>query len=98
MNGLLGKKIGMTSIFDDSGQVVPCTVIEAGPCYVTQIKTKERDGYEAVQLGFDPMRERLLRKPQKGHFAKAGAKPSKLVREFREIGMAEFQPGQEIKV
>jgi len=98
MNGLLGKKIGMTSIFDDSGQVVPCTVIEAGPCYVTQIKTKERDGYEAVQLGFDPMRERLVTKPAKGHFAKSGAKPSKLVREFREIGMAEFQPGQEIKV
>jgi large subunit ribosomal protein L3 len=73
-------------------------VIEVGPCYVTQIKTKERDGYEAVQLGFDPMRERLVRKPQKGHFAKAGAKPAKLVREFREPGMAEFQPGQEIKV
>ncbi len=53
MTGLLGKKIGMTSIFDDAGQVIPCTVIEAGPCFVTQIKTKERDGYEAVQLGFE---------------------------------------------
>ena len=71
MNGLLGKKIGMTSIFDDAGQVVPCTVIEAGPCYVTQIKTRERDGYEAVQLGFDAAKERLVNKPAKGHFAKA---------------------------
>jgi large subunit ribosomal protein L3 len=96
MNGLLGKKIGMTSVFDDSGQVVPCTVIEAGPCYVTQIKTKERDGYEAVQLGFDTKRERLLRKSEKGHFAKTGVKPARLVREFR--GAAEVQPGQEIKV
>jgi large subunit ribosomal protein L3 len=98
MNGLLGKKIGMTSIFDDSGQVVPCTVIEVGPCYVTQIKTKERDGYEAVQLGFDQMRERLVRKPQKGHFAKANVKPTRILREFLGNGAAELQPGQDFKV
>lgn len=98
MTGLLGKKIGMTSIFDDSGQVIPCTVIEAGPCFVTQIKTTERDGYEAVQLGFDRKSERTVTKPLKGHFAKANAKPTRIVREFRGNGVSEFQPGQEIKV
>jgi len=98
MTGLLGKKLGMTSIFDETGQVIPCTVIEAGPCYVTQIKTRERDGYEAIQLGFDAKRERLMTQPLKGHFAKAGVKPVRLVREFRGNGMAEVQPGQEIKV
>lgn len=98
MNGLLGKKLGMTSVFDDAGQVVPCTVIEAGPCFVTQIKTKERDGYEAVQIGFGTKRERLVTKPQKGHFAKAKVKPQRIVREFRGNGVSDFQPGQEIKV
>jgi large subunit ribosomal protein L3 len=98
MTGLLGKKLGMTSIFDETGQVIPCTVIEAGPCYVTQIKTRERDGYEAIQLGFDAKRERLVTQPLNGHFAKSGVKPVRLVREFRGNGMAELQPGQEIKV
>jgi large subunit ribosomal protein L3 len=98
MTGLLGKKLGMTSIFDDTGQVIPCTVIEAGPCFVTQIKTKERDGYEAVQLGFEEKRARLASKPAVGHFAKAHAKPLKLVREFRGNGFADMQPGQEVKV
>lgn len=98
MTGILGKKIGMTSIFDETGQVIPCTVIEAGPCFVTQIKTKERDGYDAVQLGFDAKRERLVAKPLKGHFGKAGVKPTRLVREFRGNGNAELQPGQEIRV
>ncbi|MBX2990614.1 MAG: 50S ribosomal protein L3 [Bacteroidetes bacterium] len=98
MTGLLGKKIGMTSIFDDAGQVIPCTVIEAGPCFVTQVKTKERDGYEAVQLGFDQKAERLANKPMSGHFAKANTKPVRIVREFRGNGVSEVQPGQEIKV
>lgn len=98
MNGLLGKKLGMTSIFDDAGQVIPCTVIEAGPCVVTQIKTKEHDGYEAVQVGFEPKPERLVTKPLRGHFLKAGAKPLRFVREFRSNGVSELQPGQEIKV
>ncbi|HCV44183.1 MAG TPA: 50S ribosomal protein L3 [Bacteroidetes bacterium] len=98
MNGLLGKKLGMTSVFDDAGQVIPCTVIEAGPCFVTQIKTKSRDGYEAVQVGFDTKPERLVTKPLKGHFGKANAKPMRIVREFRENGVSELQPGQEIKV
>lgn len=98
MTGLLGKKIGMTSIFDDAGQVIPCTVIEAGPCFVTQVKTKERDGYEAVQLGFDQKAERLANKPMNGHFAKANTKPLRIVREFRGNGVSEVQPGQQIKV
>ena len=98
MTGLLGKKIGMTSIFDDSGQVIPCTVIEAGPCFVTQVKTKERDGYEAVQIGFDAHKERLVTKPLRGHFGRAHVKPVRLVREFRGNSVAELQPGQEIRV
>jgi large subunit ribosomal protein L3 len=98
MNGLLGKKLGMTSVFDEAGQVIPCTVIEAGPCFVTQIKTKERDGYEAVQVGFEPKPERLVTKPLKGHFAKANIKPMRVVREFLGNGVSELQPGQEIKV
>ena len=98
MNGLLGKKLGMTSVFDDAGQVIPCTVIEAGPCVVTQIKTKDRDGYEAVQIGFESKPERLMTKPLKGHFAKANTKPMRIVREFRGNGVSEYQPGQEIKV
>ena len=98
MTGLIGKKIGMTSIFDDAGQVIPCTVIEAGPCFVTQIKTKDRDGYDAVQIGFEPKKERLAAKPLKGHFAKANVKPLRLVREFRGNGLTEMQPGQEVRV
>ncbi|HEX9006795.1 MAG TPA: 50S ribosomal protein L3 [Bacteroidota bacterium] len=98
MTGLLGKKIGMTSIFDDAGQVIPCTVIEAGPCFVTQIKTNDRDGYTAVQLGFGEKRERLVSKPLRGHFAKANAKPRSFVREFRADADQAFQPGQEIRV
>ena len=98
MNGLLGKKLGMTSVFDETGQVIPCTVIEAGPCFVTQIKTKDRDGYEAVQIGFESKPERLVTKPLKGHFAKTNTKPMRIVREFRGNGVSDFQPGQEIKV
>ncbi len=98
MTGLLGKKLGMTSIFDDTGQVIPCTVIEAGPCYVIQIKTKDRDGYEAVQLGFAERKERLVTRPLRGHFARSGAKPVRILREFRGNGISEIQPGQEIRV
>jgi len=98
MTGLLGKKIGMTSVFDETGQVIPCTVIETGPCFVAQIKTVERDGYEAVQLGFDVKKERLVSKPQAGHFKRAGAKPTRILREFRGNGLGEVQPGQEIRV
>lgn len=98
MTGLLGRKLGMTSVFDETGQVVPCTVIEAGPCYVTQIRTRDRDGYEAVQLGFEEQKERSVPKPQRGHAAKAGVKPPRILREFRVQVPAELQPGQEIRV
>ncbi|MDE3059072.1 MAG: 50S ribosomal protein L3 [Bacteroidota bacterium] len=98
MSGLLGKKIGMTSVYDENGISIPCTVIEAGPCYVTQIRTKERDGYEAVQLGFDEKPERLLTKPLQGHFAKANTKALRLLREFRNFNPSELKIGAEVKV
>jgi len=82
MSGIIGKKIGMTSIFDASGKNIPCTVIEAGPCIVTQIKTKEKDGYEAIQLAFDEQREKLCSKPLRGHFKKAKTTPKKVIAEF----------------
>ena len=82
MSGLIGKKIGMTSIYDASGKVVPCTVLEAGPCVVTQVKTVETDGYSAIQLAYDEKKEKNTTKSLKGHFAKAGTTPKKIVREF----------------
>lgn len=82
MSGLIGKKIGMTSIYDASGKIVPCTVIEAGPCVVTQVKTVATDGYDAIQLAFDEKKEKRTSKPLKGHFDKAGTTPKKVVREF----------------
>ena len=82
MSGLIGKKIGMTSIYDASGKVVPCTVLEAGPCVVTQVKTVEKDGYSAIQLGYDEKKDKNTTKPLKGHFAKAGTTPKKILHEF----------------
>ncbi len=90
MSGIIGKKIGMTSIFDASGKNVPCTVIEAGPCVITQIKTRETDGYEAIQLGFEDKREKLVSKALKGHFAKAKTSPKKVLAEFTR-----FEPGHQ---
>ena len=98
MSGILGKKIGMTSIFDDNGQMIPCTIIEAGPCYVTQVKTKATDGYDAVQLGFDEIKERLVNKPMKGHFKKGGVKPLRLISEFRNFNGTKLELGQEVRV
>lgn len=77
MSGLIGKKVGMTSIFDENGKNIPCTVIEAGPCVVTQVRTKEVDGYEALQLGFDDKAEKRANKAEIGHFKKAGSSPLK---------------------
>ncbi|HHY60892.1 MAG TPA: 50S ribosomal protein L3 [Clostridia bacterium] len=98
MKGILGKKLGMTQVFNDQGMVIPVTVIEAGPCVVVQKKTVENDGYSAVQLGFEPRAERRVNKPLRGHFAKAGVKPFHYLREFRVENPDDYQVGQEIKV
>jgi len=98
VSGILGKKIGMTSVFDDHGQMIPCTIIEAGPCYVTQIKTKDKDGYDAIQLGYDEIKERLVNKPMKGHFKRGGVKPVRLLSEFRNFNGLQLELGQEVKV
>ncbi|MBQ4009925.1 MAG: 50S ribosomal protein L3 [Bacteroidales bacterium] len=86
MQGIIGKKVGMTSIFSVEGKNIPCTVIEAGPCVVTQLKTVEKDGYEAVQLAFDEKKEKRTTKAMKGHFAKAGTTPKKRLVEFKDFG------------
>ncbi len=88
----------MTSLFDEQGRVIPCTVLEAGPCYVTQVKTKEKDGYEAVQLGFDQAKERRVNKPLRGHFAKAGVKPTRVLCEFKGFNVNEMKPGTEVRL
>jgi large subunit ribosomal protein L3 len=82
MSGLIGKKIGMTSIYDANGKNLPCTVIEAGPCIVTQVMSKEKNGYDAIQLAFDEKKESRTNKAMKGHFAKAGTTPKKVIYEF----------------
>ena len=97
MSGLIGKKIGMTSIFDESGKNVPCTVIEAGPCVVTQVRTEEVDGYKAVQLGFDDKTEKNAVKAEQGHFKKAGSTVKKKVVEFQGYDK-EYKIGDSIKV
>src|SRR5690554_4011148 len=83
MSGLIGRKIGMTSIFDENGKNIPCTVIEAGPCVVTQVRTEEVDGYKALQLGFDDKADKRANKAELGHFKKAGSSPKKKVVEFQ---------------
>lgn len=83
MSGLIGKKVGMTSIFDENGKNIPCTIIEAGPCVVTQVRTKEVDGYDALQLGFDDKAEKRATKAELGHFKKAGTSVKKRVVEFQ---------------
>ncbi len=88
MNGLIGKKVGMTSIFDTAGNAIACTVIELGPCVVTQVKTTETDGYAAVQLGYGTAKEKNTTQSLTGHFAKAGAGPLKEVVEFRDFKIA----------
>ena len=94
---LIGKKIGMTQIFDEAGKVIPVTVIEAGPCVVAQIKTAETDGYDAVQLGFGEVKESKLNKPEKGHFAKASVANKKHLREFRLDSLEGMTVGTELK-
>lgn len=106
---ILGRKLGMTQVFDDRGEVVPVSVIEAGPCIVTQLKSVEIDGYTAVQVGFGDIRPRLVNRPETGHFEKAGVEPKRYVREIRTEDTSDyklgdaitcdiFQPGIRVKV
>ena len=109
MSAILGKKIGMTRIFDNEGNVIPVTVIEAGPCYVTQVKTEKIDGYDAVQLGFGTKKEKNVSKPLLGHLKKASVQPTQKLKEFelfkdRELKIGDvvkadvFKPGEVVKV
>ncbi|MBC8314326.1 MAG: 50S ribosomal protein L3 [Bacteroidetes bacterium] len=82
MSGLIGKKIGMTSVYDENGKNIPCTVIEAGPCIVTQIRSKEKEGYDAIQIAFEDKKEKHTTKAERGHFSKAGVTPKKILAEF----------------
>lgn len=95
---IIGKKVGMSQIFDEAGRVIPVTVIEAGPCTVVQKKTAEKDGYEAVQLGFEDVAEKKLTKPQIGHLKKAGEARKKYLKEFKLSGAASMNVGDEVKV
>ena len=95
--GIIGKKIGMTQIFDESGKVIPLTVVEAGPCMVIQKKTVENDGYDAIQVGFGDVKPQRLSKPAKGHFAKADVAPKKVLREFRMDDCSGYNVGDVIK-
>jgi large subunit ribosomal protein L3 len=97
MSAILGRKVGITSIFNERGEFVPCTVIEAGPCPVTQVKTKDSDGYDAVQIGFGDIAERKVNHPQAGHFAKAGTAATRHLKEFRQLA-GKVQIGDTITV
>ena len=94
--GIIGRKIGMTQIFEESGVAIPVTLIEAGPCTVTQIKTVENDGYEAIQLGFDDATEKKLNKPETGHFKKAGVGGKKHLKEFRLEDISGYKIGDTV--
>ena len=95
--GLIGKKIGMTQLFDESGKVIPVTVVEAGPCVVVQKKTTENDGYEAVQVGFGDVKVQRVNKPQAGHFKKADVAPKKVLKEFRLADTSALNVGDILK-
>lgn len=95
---IIGKKLGMTQIFSADGKVIPVTVVEAGPCPVVQIKTKEKDGYEAVKVGFGKAEEKTLNKPDNGQFKKAGVEPQKVLKEFRVDDLAKYSVGQVLTV
>lgn len=97
MKAILGKKVGMTQIFTGEGNVVPVTVVEAGPCVVVAKKTIESDGYNAIQVGFGAVKQSRVNKPKAGHFKKAGVEAKKVLRELRTDDVASFEIGQEIK-
>ena len=94
---ILATKVGMTQIFNEDGLLIPVTVLQAGPCVVTQVKTEDNDGYAAVQVGFGQIREKLVNKPEKGHFEKAGVDVKRFLKEFKFDNAAEYEVGQEIK-
>jgi large subunit ribosomal protein L3 len=96
--GILGRKIGMTQVFAENGDLIPVTVVEAAPNVVLQVKSVETDGYEAVQLGFEDKREKLSNKPEKGHVGKANTAPKRFVKEINGVNLAEYEVGQEVKV
>ncbi|CAI9387417.1 50S ribosomal protein L3 [Niallia sp. Sow4_A1] len=96
--GILGRKIGMTQVFAENGNLIPVTVVEAAENIVLQKKTVEADGYTAVQIGFENKREKLANKPEQGHVAKASTAPKRFVREFRDVSVDEYEVGQEVKV
>ncbi|MDF0556816.1 50S ribosomal protein L3 [Kamptonema sp. UHCC 0994] len=95
--GILGTKLGMTQVFDEQGRAIPVTVIQAGPCTVTQIKTKQTDGYIAIQVGYGDVKPKALNKPELGHLAKSGATPVRHLQEYRLEDVGEFQLGQQVK-
>jgi large subunit ribosomal protein L3 len=96
--GILGKKKGMTQVFRDDGRIIPVTVVEAGPCTVLQVKTKEKDGYEAVQIGFCEKKEKLVSKPELGKFKKINISPKRFIKEIRTSADQKFEVGQQMKV
>ncbi len=98
MQGLIGKKVGMTSVFDENGKNIPCTVLQAGPCVVTQIKTKEKDGYFAVQFGFDEKKEKHTTKAELGHFKKVNTTPKRKLVEFSGFDEGRFSEGEVVTV
>ena len=98
MAAIIGKKLGMTRVFEEDGTAVPVTVIEAGPCVITRVKTRETDGYEAVQMGYGATRKKALTKPVLGQFEKAGVTPRRRLTEFRVENPGDYEVGQEIKV
>lgn len=95
--GIIGRKVGMTQVFDDKGNAIPVTVVEAGPCFVVQKKTIENDGYSSIQVGFEDIRDKLVNKPRKGQFEKAGVAPKRILREFRLENAESFSVGDIIK-
>jgi large subunit ribosomal protein L3 len=96
MKGILGTKLGMTQVFDEANRIVPVTVVQAGPCVVTQVRTQEKDGYQAVQLAFGAIDPRKVNKPETGHFTKAGLTPRRVLAELRTNDAGEYTVGQEI--
>src|SRR6478735_4787673 len=96
--GILGRKIGMTQVFAENGDLIPVTVVQAAANVVLQVKTVETDGYESVQVGFEDKREKLSNKPEKGHVSKANTAPKRFIREFRGDDLAAYEVGQEVKV